>query len=140
MFNVYGPGQDLGNLRQGMVSIFLAMALKTGEIHVKGSLNRFRDFIYIDDVVEIWFKLALDETLINLTLNLGTGVKTSIKELLEEFEKNMPNISYYSKGITLGDQKGIYADITLLCKTLNNINFTTLSKGLKNYLKQEYNK
>ena len=28
MFNVYGPGQDLNNLRQGMVSIYLAQALK----------------------------------------------------------------------------------------------------------------
>lgn len=138
MFNVYGPGQDLRNQRQGMVSIFLAMALKTGEIHVKGGLNRFRDFIYIDDVVDIWFKLALDENIINLTLNLGTGVKTTIKGLLEEFEKNIPNITYYSKGTTLGDQKGIYADNTLLRKTSKNINFTTLSKGLKNYINEDY--
>jgi UDP-glucose 4-epimerase len=47
MFNVYGPGQDLNNLRQGMVSIFLAQALKTGKIEVKGNLSRYRDFIYI---------------------------------------------------------------------------------------------
>lgn len=131
MFNVYGPGQDLGNLRQGMVSIFLAMALKTGEIHVKGSLNRFRDFIYIDDVVNIWFKLALDKNLINLTLNLGTGVKTTIKELLEEFEENIPNISYYSEGITPGDQKGIYADNSLLKRTIGKYDFVCLEKGLK---------
>ena len=138
MFNVYGPGQDLGNLRQGMISIFLAMALKTGEIHIKGSLNRFRDFIYIDDVVDIWHKLALEENLINLTLNLGTGVKTTIKVLMEEYEKNIPNISYYNEGITLGDQNGIYADNTLLRKTLKNVNFIPLSKGLKDYIKKVY--
>jgi len=137
MFNVYGPGQDLGNLRQGMVSIFLAMALKTGEIHVKGSLNRFRDFIYIDDVVDVWFKLALDENLINLTLNLGTGVKTTIKELLEEFEENIPNISYYSEGITPGDQKGIYADNSLLLTTIGKHDFVCLEKGLKKLLKSQ---
>ena len=28
MFNVYGPGQDLNNLKQGMVSIYLAQAIK----------------------------------------------------------------------------------------------------------------
>lgn len=114
------------------------MALKTREIHVKGSLSRFKDFIYIDDVVDILFQLALEENLFNLTLNLGTGVKTSIKRLLEEIEKNIPNISYYSRGITLGDQKGIYADNTLLRKTLKNINFTTLSKGLNNYINKDY--
>lgn len=131
MFNVYGPGQDLGNLRQGIVSIFLAMALKTGEIHVKGSLNRFRDFIYIDDVVDIWFKLAMDKTLFNLTLNLATGIRTTIKELLEEFEKNISNIKYYSRGITPGDQKGIYADNSLLVKLIDKKEFLELSKGIK---------
>ena len=34
MFNVYGPGQDLSNLRQGMVSIFIAQALKK-RVHKK---------------------------------------------------------------------------------------------------------
>ena len=43
MFNVYGPGQDLINLRQGMVSIFLAQALSRGHINVNGSIKRFRD-------------------------------------------------------------------------------------------------
>ena len=56
MFNVYGPGQDLNNLRQGMVSIYLAQAIKSKKIIVKGSFKRIRDFIYIDDVVDIWIK------------------------------------------------------------------------------------
>ena len=37
MFNVYGPGQNLENLRQGMVSIYLAQAAKSNHIDVKGS-------------------------------------------------------------------------------------------------------
>ena len=56
MFNVYGPGQNLSDLKQGMVSIYLAQAQKENKILVKGSLNRVRDFIYIDDVVEVWKK------------------------------------------------------------------------------------
>ena len=51
LFNVYGPGQNLQNLKQGMVSIFIAQAIKTNSIHVKGSKLRFRDFVFIDDVV-----------------------------------------------------------------------------------------
>ena len=57
LFNTYGPGQNLENLRQGMVSIFLAQALRDKRIHVKGSPDRFRDFVYIDDVVQS-FRLA----------------------------------------------------------------------------------
>ena len=50
MFNIYGPGQDPKNKYLGMISIFLNMAKKMTPIQVKGSLKRFRDFIYIDDV------------------------------------------------------------------------------------------
>ena len=28
MFNVYGPGQDMENLKQGMMSIYLSQAMK----------------------------------------------------------------------------------------------------------------
>ena len=55
MFNVTDPTRSQ-NLKQGMVSIYVAQALKNKNICVRGELNRFRDFIYIDDVVEVLFK------------------------------------------------------------------------------------
>lgn len=33
LFNVYGIGQNLGNLRQGMASIYLDMAIKNRHIN-----------------------------------------------------------------------------------------------------------
>ena len=56
LFNVYGPGQNLKNLRQGMVSIYLAQAMKNRKVVVKGSGDRFRDLVYIDDVVDAFYK------------------------------------------------------------------------------------
>ena len=70
MFNVYGPGQDMNNLKQGMLSIFLAYALKGEKIIVKGDKNRFRDFIYIDDVVDVWCEALLND----ITHNKGCDV------------------------------------------------------------------
>ena len=43
----------MSNLRQGMVSIYLAQAFEKKSIVIKGSADRFRDFIYIDDVTQI---------------------------------------------------------------------------------------
>ena len=130
MFNVYGPGQDLTNLRQGMVSIFLAQAIDDGRIHVKGNLNRFRDFIYIDDVVEAWYKLCFNNA-VNATINLGTGRRTSIEELLLIIKKNFKNIDYYSSGSTPGDQKGIYADNSLFKNLIDKAQFTKLEDGIR---------
>jgi UDP-glucose 4-epimerase len=54
MFNVYGAGQDLENLDQGMVSIYLAYILRGEPVLVLGPLDRVRDLVHVDDVVQAW--------------------------------------------------------------------------------------
>lgn len=112
LFNVYGPGQNMMNLKQGMVSIYLAQALKDKRIYVKGSPERYRDFIYIDDVVNA-FITALENQKFNYNCyNIATGVRTTVKELLSKLIGNFSfNIPIEYIGSTPGDQFGIYADI-----------------------------
>jgi len=133
MFNVYGPGQDLRNLRQGMVSIYLAQALQTGKIEVKGSLDRFRDFIFIEDVVEGWFRASLRDAAVGRPINLGTGIRTSVRELVQGIEGLFPGISVFVQEGTPGDQFGIFADTSLLQKTLGLGKTTTLANGLRRF-------
>lgn len=133
MFNVYGPGQDLTNMRQGMVSIFLSQALQSNTILVKGSLDRFRDFIYIDDVVDCWLKgIELDE-LKNLTVNLGTGERTELGDLVREISRHFDQPSITVEGSTPGDQFGIYADTSLLKESFQIEQLTSLKEGMKNF-------
>lgn len=131
MFNVYGPGQNLNNLKQGMVSIFIAQALKNKNICVKGDLNRFRDFIYIDDVVEAWYKATISEKVYNLRINIGTGEKISVKSLLDTIISYIPNSNYFQSGETPGDQHGIYADTHLQKSLLNIEKYISLEKGIE---------
>ena len=84
LFNVYGPGQCLIDLKQGMVSIYIAMAIKNSKINIKGSLDRVRDFIYIDDVINFWFKAINLDFYNHHTLNLGTGLGIKISNLVEK--------------------------------------------------------
>lgn len=133
MFNVYGPGQDLSNLRQGMVSIYLAQALTSGRVQVKGSLDRFRDFIYIDDVVEAWWQSALRPEAVGWAINVGTGRRTTVRELLEPMQTHMPGMKWYVEGSTPGDQSGIYADTRLLGERLGITRFVPLPEGLERF-------
>lgn len=140
MFNVYGPGQDLFNMRQGMVSIYIAQALKNNKIIVKGSPDRYRDFIYIDDVVNSWI-LALDENFPkNTILNLGTGVKTTVQQLLNTINNALNKHDMQSCEIevqdgTNGDQTGIYANISELMKTFtHDYQFTSLKLGIEKFI------
>lgn len=133
MFNVYGPGQNLLNLKQGMVSIFLAQAFNEGTINVRGRLDRFRDFIFIDDVVEIWIKASFDKNVINNIFNVGTGKKTKVNELLDEIKRNIGNVDIETSNKTPGDQFGIYSDNTKLNAKMNLNSFTPLRGGIRKF-------
>ncbi|MGA0787358.1 MAG: NAD-dependent epimerase/dehydratase family protein [Ilumatobacteraceae bacterium] len=134
MFNVYGPGQDMSNLRQGMVSIYLAQALATSKIVVKGSMQRYRDFVYIDDVVEAWaLALQRDEAL-NHAINIGTGVRTEVGQLLELITAIVPGTTVEFADNTPGDQFGIYADTTRMTRLLGIATTTTLQDGLQRFV------
>jgi UDP-glucose 4-epimerase len=133
MFNVYGPGQDLSNLRQGMVSIYLAQALNNRKIIVKGGLERYRDFIYIDDVVEAWFRIATTPGIENTTVNIGTGKRTTIHELLKKICDCIPDAQFFLQDPTPGDQNGIYADTKVLYNATGMQNFVPLEKGLQHF-------
>lgn len=135
MFNVYGPGQDMSNLRQGMVSIFLAYALKGEEIPVKGSLDRFRDFIYVDDVVKAWVDTLGRTDIHNQAFNLGTGIRTTVGELLSTMKKYLPQTTWATQNTgTPGDQFGIYADTRKLEQYFGHINFKNLDEGMQAFV------
>ena len=137
MFNVYGPGQDMTNLRQGMVSIYLAQALTNKHIVVKGSLERFRDFIYIDDVVEAWFRattfVGVGSGVGGNTINIGTGVRTTVTQVLEAVKSHVPGTTVEVADPTPGDQDGIFADTTRMRALLGMSEFVELSDGVKRF-------
>jgi UDP-glucose 4-epimerase len=121
LFNVYGPGQNLTNLRQGMVSIFLAQALKQGALHVKGAAERFRDFVFIDDVVESFLCARDAEKTGSFVLcNICSGVKTTVGDVVQlisdSFDEEIP-IAF--EGSTPGDQFGIYGNPALANSAIN---------------------
>ena len=133
MFNVYGPGQDMTNLRQGMVSIYLAQALTNKHIVVKGSLERFRDFIYIDDVVEAWFRAATFAGVVGNTINIGTGVRTTVAQVLEAVKANVVGTTVEVTDPTPGDQNGIFADTTRMRALLGMSDFVQLADGVTRF-------
>ena len=84
LFNVFGSGQNLQNFRQGMVSIFIAQMILNRKIIVKGSLERYRDFIHVDDVVGITKAIIDNPITYNKIYNVGTGIRTTVKSLLDK--------------------------------------------------------
>ena len=131
MFNVYGPGQNLADNKQGMVSIYLAQLLKGEPLVVKGSLDRIRDFVYVDDVVTAW-EMALKKPVsgvFNVGSGLGIEVRTLIAELLAacKLERNYP---VHEQEGTPGDLFAVSADISAIKGVLGWAPRVSLREGL----------
>lgn len=131
LFNVYGPGQNMENLRQGMVSIYLAQALRNRHIVVKGSPDRFRDFVYIDDVVDAFLSFLPVSTGYKF-YNVATGVKTTVGALLHAIQSALPfeTTREFTAG-TPGDQFGITGDIAAIAEATGWRPTTALDSGLR---------
>ena len=131
LFNVYGPGQNLENLKQGMISIYMAQMIKNNSVIVKGSASRYRDFIYIDDVINFFVQSIKNKKSYNKIINVGTGKKVFVYQILEKMKllkKNKFKVKYGSN--TPGDVNGIYANIVLLNRVFGKKKFTTINQGL----------
>lgn len=83
--NAYGPRLPLTG-EQGVVGAFLAR-LKRGEaITIWGEGAVVRDYVYVSDVVRA-FRAALGQRSPFRLFNIGTGVGTSLKELIACMER-----------------------------------------------------
>jgi len=135
LFNVYGPGQNMENLRQGMVSIYMAYILKKQKLIVKGSLERYRDFVYIDDVIGAYMDCLSNSNSFGKTYNIATGKKTYIKKLIDlelntfGYKKDEYPIQLSSS--TPGDTIGIFADIKTIQRDIGWNPRVPLSAGIK---------
>jgi UDP-glucose 4-epimerase len=117
-FNVYGPGQNMGNMKQGMVSIYMSYLMRDLPVVVKGGLERFRDFIFVDDVVDAVLLCEGTPGTSDGVYNVGTGVGTTVRELLNAllmvFGKARFDEWVTVEGETPGDVTGLAADTTRL--------------------------
>ena len=77
--NVYGPRQDPHG-EAGVMSIFTGKLMNNETPTIYGDGKQTRDYVYVLDVVDALIKSA--ETDDNLFLNIGTGVETSVNELV----------------------------------------------------------
>jgi len=132
LFNIYGPGQNMQNMKQGMLSIYCSYVANNDVVIVKGSEERFRDFVYIDDVVNA-VNLALRSQIKFDTFNISTGIRTTVREALNKiFESfDCKDYPYELHGGTPRDQFGIYGSFEKINKSLGWSPDHNLTIGLK---------
>jgi len=76
--NVYGPRQRKDG-EAGVVAIFAGALLDGHAVHINGTGEQTRDYVFVEDVVRA--NMAASELGLEGIYNVGTGVETSVNEL-----------------------------------------------------------
>ena len=134
LFNVYGPGQTAKSPYSAVIPIFIYRMLKNLPITINGGFQT-RDFIYVEDVVDV-MKKSMEKIQKKNTcknFNLGTGRSVTIDLLFNLIKKNIrSNPKLIRKKLEKYDPKKSSGTF----RTLNNFlglkknNFTKIEDGL----------
>jgi UDP-glucuronate decarboxylase len=81
-FNVYGPRQESSDYGF-VVGVFIRQVLSGKAPTVFGDGSQNRDFIYVDDNIEVSLKALLTDEANGQVINIGKGQPTAIKDLAE---------------------------------------------------------
>ena len=130
--NIYGPWQNpLGEA--GVVSIFADKMLKNENVSIFGDGSEYRDYIYIDDIIEFVLKAIIDKA--KGTFNISSGKITKTIEIFN----HISNITGYNKPpIFLDKREGDIFGIEIDNSKSKSIGWSPkydLKSGLENTVK-----
>ena len=132
--NPYGHGQNLFG-KQGLVAVAIGKILRGNPIEVWGDGSAVRDYIYIDDLANV-FSHLLNKDVHNTTLNIGSGRGYSVNDVLA-----------FLKIVSQKEFKIIYqnprpVDVSTMVLNVErlsqyvDIKFTPFMEGIKQFYKE----
>jgi UDP-glucose 4-epimerase len=136
-FNVYGPGEDASGQYAQVVAIFMDNYRKDQPFKIFGDGTQMRDFIHVDDVVNVNFKCVTHNFYgpdpYGKTFNVGTGLAHSITRIAKAIQPNETNIVFAN--YRPGDPHKTLANTVALENTFN----ITPKDRVFDYIKEQLN-
>lgn len=84
-FNIYGPRQD----KRFVISRFIKRILANETIYIYGDGEQTRDFTHVDDAINMTLLAAIKEETVSHAINIGTGVATTINDLVRTITQSV---------------------------------------------------
>jgi UDP-glucose 4-epimerase len=131
VFNAYGSGQNLPPSHPPVIPFFLRNAVRGGSIIIHSDGKQTRDYVYIDDVVRDMLSAATAPNLNNLVINVGSGIETDIRTLVQMVKQqtNSKSEIIFNPRSDPGVAR-MCADLTLAKEKLSYTPQITLEEGL----------
>lgn len=132
--NPYGHGQNLYG-KQGLVAVTIGKILEGKPVEVWGDGSAIRDYIYIDDLANIFYQL-IDNDVNNKTVNIGSGRGYSVNDILAFLKiitKEDFKIEY--KNARSSDVSNMVLDTTTMHKYVD-IELTSMLEGISEFYQE----
>lgn len=117
LFATYGAGHR-PSAHQGIVNVMLTQLLGGNTVVVRGSLDRVRDLVAVDDAARAIVDCALEPATRGRVLNVGTGVGITVRELIGELcaaaGRRRDEVKVIEAEGTVGDPRYSVADVRAL--------------------------
>ncbi len=133
--NVYGVGQSLKNPYTGILSVFSTLMLENKPVNIFEDGSESRDFVNVRDVAAGVIASIDNEISNGQTINLGSGINTSVITLAELLKKHYQSESKIriTGDFRIGDIAHNKADISKARKILGFLPKVGLDEGLADF-------
>ena len=133
--NVYGIGQSLKNPYTGILSVFSTLMLENKPVNIFEDGMESRDFINVKDIARGVIDSIENERSNGETINLGSGINTSVIEIAEILKKHYGSSSEIkvTGDFRIGDIAHNKADIGKAQDILGFRSTIDLDTGLKDF-------
>lgn len=133
--NVYGVGQSLKNPYTGILSVFSTLMLENKPVNIFEDGLESRDFVNVKDIAAGTIASIESKTSNGETINLGSGVNTSVIEIAEILKKHYGSSSeiWVTGDFRIGDIAHNKADIIKAQRILGFKPSISLDDGLKQF-------
>ena len=129
IFNAYGPRSRTTNVYGAVIGVFIKQLISNMPLTIVGDGTQKRDFLYISDLCEAFYKVAISKSKDEI-FNLGSGKPQTVLSLAKMI---------FNKKIFLpwrpGEPKKTHANINKIKKLVKWYPKTELKKGIKIVLK-----
>lgn len=128
LFQAYGPAQDNNRL----LPYVIEECLKNTRFKCSPG-NQFRDFLYIDDLIELIFACLKKKKLEGQIFNVGSGKVIKIKDIIKKINNIIKKGTPEFGGISMRKDETlkVYPDIRKIKKRINWHPKTNLNSGLR---------
>ena len=126
--NPYGPYHY--NKKQGVINIAIEKALHKEPLQIWGDGEGKKDYIYVEDFVDILFQL-IAHGVSNQVINIGSGKLLSVNDIVKAVRELLPSLDAFYTDAQQFDASHFELNTDKLMNLIGEYNFTQFQEGLQ---------